>query len=121
MWNCQMGKLIGHVIASHHWDYDSALLNSFFSKTITRDTHSLHPRVSYGMFFISCISDISCTFVADTFVSILSWITNNMLYKVQDEITYPFPNFNSTTDEVREWLSNLIPHFITGVITYAWD
>ena len=27
-----------------------------------------------------------------------------------DEITYPFPNFNSATVEVGEWISNFIPH-----------
>ena len=28
------------------------------------------------------------------------------------EITYPFPNFNSTTVEVWEWMNNLIPYFL---------
>ena len=27
------------------------------------------------------------------------------------EITYPFPNFNGTTVEVWEWISNFIPYF----------
>ena len=41
---------------------------------------------------------------------------------MQDEITYPFPNFNGTTVEVWEWISNLILHFIRNVITYPfWD
>ena len=35
-----------------------------------------------------------------------------------DEITYPFLNFNGCTVEVQEWISNFIPHFIIGVITY---
>ena len=30
-------------------------------------------------------------------------------YKVWAEITYPFPNFNSATFEVWEWISNFIP------------
>ena len=34
-----------------------------------------------------------------------------------DEITYPFPNFNSCTIEVWEWISNFIPHFTGYVIT----
>ena len=39
-----------------------------------------------------------------------------------DEITYPFPNFNGGTVEVREWISNFNPHFTEYVITYAgWD
>ena len=39
-----------------------------------------------------------------------------------DEITYPFPNFNSETVEVWEWIRNFIIHFIGDVITYpCWD
>ena len=39
-----------------------------------------------------------------------------------NEITYPFPNSNSVTVEVWEWISNFIPHFIGHSITYAcWD
>ena len=42
--------------------------------------------------------------------------------KVWDKITYPFPNFNGATLEVWEWVSNFIPHFIMGLITYpCWD
>ena len=45
-----------------------------------------------------------------------------MLSKVWDEITYPFPNFNSSTVEVWEWMNNFIPHFMMDVITYQdWD
>ena len=41
---------------------------------------------------------------------------------VWDKITYPFPNFNSATVEVREWFSNFIPHFLMDVITYpCWN
>ena len=36
-------------------------------------------------------------------------MSNNMSNKVCDEITYPFPNFNGTTVEVLEWISNFIP------------
>ena len=39
---------------------------------------------------------------------ILAWICNHMPCKVWDEITYPFPNFNSCTVEVWEWISNFI-------------
>ena len=39
-----------------------------------------------------------------------------------DEITYPFSNFNSYTNEVWEWICNFIPHFTGHVITYScWD
>ena len=36
--------------------------------------------------------------------------------KIENEITYPFPNFNGYTVEVWEWLSNFIAHSIIGVI-----
>ena len=38
--------------------------------------------------------------------------------KLCDEITNPFPNFNSATVEVWEWLSNYIPNFMIDAITY---
>ena len=39
-----------------------------------------------------------------------------------DEITYPFSNFNGSTIEVWEWISNFIQHFTGNVITYpSWD
>ena len=42
--------------------------------------------------------------------------------KVWDGIIYPFPNFNGTTVEVWEWISNFIPHFIMDIIAYpCWD
>ena len=40
---------------------------------------------------------------------ILPWMSNYINHKVGDEITYPFPNFNSTAVEVWEWISNFIP------------
>ena len=41
-----------------------------------------------------------------------------MDHNVWDEITYPFPNFNGTTVEIWELISNFIPHFTGRVITY---
>ena len=41
------------------------------------------------------------------------WIINHKHYKLWDEITYPFPNFNSTTVQVCEWIS-----FTKHVIIY---
>ena len=35
-------------------------------------------------------------------------------------ITYPFPNFNGATVEVREWVSNYIQQFNEYVITYPY-
>ena len=53
---------------------------------------------------------------------ISSWIGNYSHYKMWDEITYPFPNFNGVTIEVWEWISNFIPHITGHVITYpCWD
>ena len=41
---------------------------------------------------------------------------------VWDEITYPFPKFNSAKGEVWEWISNLILHIMMDMITYpGWD
>ena len=37
-------------------------------------------------------------------------ICNYIHYKVWDEITHPFPNFNSATIDIWEWISNSIPH-----------
>ena len=47
-----------------------------------------------------------------------AWISNYINYKVWDEITYPFPNFNGVTVEVWEWKSNFIAHFPAHMITY---
>ena len=35
--------------------------------------------------------------------------SNQMLSNMQDEITYPFPNFNGCIIEAWEWISNVIP------------
>ena len=43
---------------------------------------------------------------------------NYIYYKMQDEITYPFPKFNGGALEVREWMNNYIPYFTEFVITY---
>ena len=45
-----------------------------------------------------------------------AWISNYIHYKVWDEITDPFLNINSATVEVKEWISNFIPHFSGHVI-----
>ena len=36
-----------------------------------------------------------------------------------DEITYPFPQINGFSVDVRKCVSNFIPHFIIHVITYS--
>ena len=46
------------------------------------------------------------------------WISNNMLIKVWDEITYPFLNFKSCPIEVWERIGNFMPHIVMGVTYY---
>ena len=46
------------------------------------------------------------------------WISNRTHYKVWDEITYPFQNFNGAVVEFWEWIGNYIPHFIGNVIIH---
>ena len=51
-----------------------------------------------------------------------AWISNHMPSKLWDEITYLFPNLKGCSVEDWEWISNFIPYFIMGVITYpCWD
>ena len=51
-----------------------------------------------------------------------AWISNHMPSKVYEEITYPFPNFNSVTIEVWQWIDNFITLYIMNEITYpCWD
>ena len=51
---------------------------------------------------------------------ILTWISNYIHYKMWDEFTYLFQDFNSSAVEVLEWISNFNQHFTGHVITYAW-
>ena len=43
-----------------------------------------------------------------------TWISNCTYYKMWDEITHSFPNFNGATVDVWEWKDDFIPHF-TGL------
>ena len=53
-------------------------------------------------------------------ILISACISNNIHYKVWDEIIHSF--LNSANVEVWEWISNFIPHFTEYIITYAcWD
>ena len=50
------------------------------------------------------------------------WVSNYIHYKMWDEITYIFPNYNGLTVEVWEWIRDFIPHFIMELINYpCWD
>ena len=49
-------------------------------------------------------------------------MNNYIQYKVWDEITYRFPNFNGANVKVWEWINNSIPIVIAHGITYeSWD
>ena len=49
-----------------------------------------------------------------------AWTSNYINYKVWGEITYLFPNFNASSVEIYDWISDFIPPFIGHVITYPW-
>ena len=62
------------------------------------------------------------TFYEHGLTLIPAWISNHMIGNVWGPIAYPFLNFNGCTVEVKEWISNFIPHFIMDEITYpCWD
>ena len=51
-----------------------------------------------------------------------AWISNYILSKVWDKITYPLQNFGGWNNEVCEWIGNFIALFAGHVITYTcWD
>ena len=47
-------------------------------------------------------------------------VSNHMPNKVCNEITYPFQNFNSCTNDIWEWICNFIYQFVMDVITYPY-
>ena len=50
------------------------------------------------------------------------WISNHMLIKVWDDITFPLLNFTGATGDVWERIDDFIPHFLIYVITYpCWN
>ena len=57
--------------------------------------------------------------IYSTSEAVPAWMNNYIHYKMWDEITYSFPNFNGAAIEVCEWISNFIPHFTVHVITYS--
>ena len=51
-----------------------------------------------------------------------AWISNYIHYKIWDEISLPFINFNGATVEVWEWINDFFQPFTWYVITYTcWD
>ena len=53
---------------------------------------------------------------ANTTMLIPAWINKHIHYKLWEEMTYLFPNFNSCTVEVWESISNFILHFVGHVL-----
>ena len=47
-----------------------------------------------------------------------AWINYRTNYKVWDEFTYPFPNFNGAAIDVFEWIHHFISRCIMDVITH---
>ena len=47
-------------------------------------------------------------------------ISNYTHYKMWDEITHPYPNFNGATIKVWEWISNFIPQSVTLYWVNKW-
>ena len=77
-WSCQSeksycGETMVMMFSNHH----------FYDKTL--DSYWNDPRVPFYQCGLTLI---------------LAWISNNIHYKMWDEITYPFLNFNVTTVEV---------------------
>ena len=61
-------------------------------------------------------------FLQTWFNLIQAWISNRMSIRLWEEITSPFPNFNSCTVDVLVGSSYFISDIITDVITYpCWD
>ena len=51
-----------------------------------------------------------------SFISV--WLSNCIHYKLWDELTYLFPNFNGFAVEVWEWINHFIPQFRMDIIAY---
>ena len=80
-----------------------------------QNNHNGHPKNShaklrYGEYCVS--SNLGCRPIHP------AWLSIYMNYNVWGELTYPFPNFDSATVEVWEWVNNFISHFSEHVITY---
>ena len=95
--------------APHHDPLNVHQIINMFQWSLHHFFYPMNPRSS---------SDCSGPFYQHDLTLTPAWISNHIHYKMWDEITYPFPNFNSCTVEVWEWISNFIPHFIRHVITY---
>ena len=74
------------------------------------------PALAYG----SCrVSDQGTTLRASDLHNARATILNPF-NKVWGEIIYPFPNFNSATVDVWEWISNFLPPFFSLTCNYLF-
>ena len=76
-----------------------------------------HMEERYELQIIMSVSDAHQWPLLLTWLPLISvWMSNYSHYKLWNEITHPFPNFNGYTVEVWEWISNFIQYFIAHVI-----
>ena len=93
-------------------------INTYFFRIILKCMYMSKLSITWPTYRYRC----SGPFYLHGLTLISALISNYIHYKVWDEITYPFSNFNSATVEVWEWISNFIPHFTGHMIAYScWD
>ena len=104
---------------SHHHIYVGAITYSPLFVLVKCPPGDHFQKVLWGNYFQSweiwCFNKYNVTHRAPLSNLIGTWISN---YKMWDEMTYPFSNFNGATCKVLQWVSNFIPHFTRCVITY---
>ena len=119
---CWLFYFITYII--HYWllNSDDAILTHWRLECIYAAVNWVMNDIQLVIIDLESPSLTSGQFYWFAFTLLPARISNSIHYKAWDEITYPFPNFNSTTGEVWEWMSNFIPHFTWHVITYTyWD
>ena len=57
-----------------------------------------------------CVRSIICSWY-QLVCELYRWIGKNSHYKVWDELSYPFPNFDGATVEIWDWINNFIPRY----------
>ena len=96
-------KSIYIYIWMYHFYHSFDLNNKLFGCTLSRKTSWVTLYMSYLIiYFLMFLSWWHVVTLIQT------WISNYNHYKLWDEISYPFPNFNGVTVEVWEWISNFI-------------
>ena len=118
------------------WMESFAFLLKFYWSLFLKVLYWLKGSIGFGnvsqLMMAFCHEKTECCHSWDPFywhglTLIPAWIRNSIHYiikhyKVWDEITYPYSNFNGAAIEVWKWISNFILHFIVAVITSpCWD